>query len=71
MEIKKIKIIEQKYNKYINEIASEIPENINVSINVFSSSEILADPQSSQDEYEAIEDSIHLTLGVMIVFQRI
>ncbi|HCR4003181.1 TPA: hypothetical protein OOF53_003612 [Morganella morganii] len=67
----KIKIVKQKYRKYINEIANEIPKNIDVSIDVFSSSEILVDPYSSQDEYEALEDSIHLTLGVMIIFQQI
>lgn len=67
----KIKIIEKKYEKYIAELKHDIPNNINVLINVFSSSELLADPNLSQEEYDTIEDSIHLTLGVMIIFQLI
>lgn len=62
--------IENKYISYINEIKHEIPRGISESIEVFSASEQLADPNYSQEEYYHIEDHIHLVLGVLIKLER-
>lgn len=63
-------LITRKYNKYINEIKNEIPSGVQVSIDVFSATEELAKLSYTQEEYEQIEDHIHLTLGVIIKFER-
>ncbi len=66
----KIIDITNKYLGHINEIIHEIPSGVSVCIEVFSASEELAEPWFRQDEYEQIEDHIHLTLGVIIKLER-
>ncbi|AIK13464.1 MULTISPECIES: hypothetical protein [Pectobacterium] len=66
----KIKEIKRKYERYIEGVKNEIPSDIKYDIDVFSATEILLSPLSPQDEYEQLEDHIHLTLGVLIKFER-
>ena len=62
----KIKHVEKKYKKYIAEISNKIPENISTEIDVFSVSQLLASTGINEEQYEEIQDRIHLSIGVMI-----
>lgn len=65
--IKKLKI---KYKKYINELKNEIPSDISVEIDVFTATSFLLAPEADQHEYELHMDNLHLTLGVIVIFER-
>ncbi|WP_192459599.1 hypothetical protein [Musicola keenii] len=66
----KIIEIKDKYEKYIEEIKNEIPSDVKCNIDVFSATEMLLSPSATQDEYDQLEDTLHLTLGILIKFER-
>lgn len=66
----KISNVKNKYEKYIQEIKKEIPSGVRYDIEVFSASETLLPPQATQEDFEQLEDQIHLTLGILIKFER-
>lgn len=67
---RKISSTKKRYQKYINELKNEIPDGISVKIDVFTATSFLLEPNATQDEYESHMDSLHLTLGVVIIFER-
>lgn len=67
---KKIAIIKSKYEEYIREISGEIPPGVTYNIDVFSASENLISLSDIHEENEEPPEDIHLTLGVLIKFER-
>ncbi|WP_096953822.1 hypothetical protein [Escherichia coli] len=65
-----IRKLKNKYKKYISELNEEIPDDISVTIDVFTAAEHLLSPDADQYEYESHIDDLHLTLGVMVIFER-
>ncbi|MCV8926860.1 hypothetical protein ACVTM6_24225 [Escherichia coli] len=65
-----IRKLKNKYKKYISELNEEIPDDISVTIDVFTAAEHLLPPDADQYEYESHIDDLHLTLGVMVIFER-
>lgn len=69
-EKRKISSTKIKYQEYINELQDEIPDGISVKIDVFTATSFLLEPNATQDEYESHMDNLHLTLGIIIIFER-
>ena len=66
----RIRKLKRKYKKYINELKEEIPDDISVKIDVFTATSFLLAPDADPDEYELHMDNLHLTLGVIVIFER-
>lgn len=67
-----IEKIKTKYNNYIDKIKNEIPKYVTIKVDIFSVSQLLATQVGTQDEYDLIEDGIHLSVGIMItMFQKL
>lgn len=67
---RKVTAIKIKYENYIREISCEIPSGVIYHVDVFSASEILTSPSDTHMDNEEPPDDIHLTLGVLIKFER-
>ncbi|EOG8332654.1 hypothetical protein PYR66_05625 [Klebsiella aerogenes] len=66
----RIRTLKSKYKKYINALRHEIPSGVSFKIDVFTATSFLLRPDAEQDEYELHMDNLHLTLGVIVIFER-
>lgn len=65
-----MKKIDALYQSYVSEATSGLPSSISKKIEVFSATETLVSPNATQEEFENIEDDIHLTLAVLVILER-
>lgn len=55
----------------MNELKDEIPDEISVEVDVFKATGFLLNPNATQDEYDSHMDNLHLTLGVIVKFEKV